>query len=284
MLLGTHDIPGLWRLLTVALHRGISARGLVLRLQQAIDGVYRPRGGFNQRDHDISFLVKAIAGPRLLYALQKSHGLASTSTVQRNTTVPRLLPSIGVPSKEEIDSNISAFLNPSVKPPPKSPLPGNILMFDGIALESKCRYCSCRDSVVGLCREHSQNVDPRVRSFKAIDDIHAALFDFADDDEKKVCFGSDATVVALAPYAQDNHYNPVPLVVSASDKTKKGDQIVRWIQVLIDQYNNHIFGKVLHGPIFSIGSDGDASFRKARHIICIRTPINPASELGQIVC
>ena len=90
--------------------------------------------------------------------------------------------------------------------------------------------------------------------------------------------------MALAPYAQDDHYNPVPLVVSASDKTEKGDQIARWIQVLIDQYNNHIFGKVLHGPIYSIGSDGNAFFRKAQHIICIKTPINPASELGQIVC
>jgi hypothetical protein len=157
-------------------------------------------------------------------------------------------------------------------------------MFDGIALESKCRYCSRCDSVIGLCREHSQNIDPRVTSFKAIDDIHAALFDFPDDDKKKVCFGSDATVVALAPYARDDHYNSVPLVLSASDKTEKGDQIACWIQVLIDQYNTHIFGRILHGPIFSIGSDGDACFRKARHIICIKTPIDPTSALGQIVC
>ena len=63
MLLGTHDVPGLRRLLAVALRRGISAHGLVLRLEQAIQGIYKPRGGYSRRDYDIAFLVKAIGGP-----------------------------------------------------------------------------------------------------------------------------------------------------------------------------------------------------------------------------
>lgn len=231
MLLGTHDIPGLRRLLAAALRRGLSAQGLVLRLEQAIQGVYRPRSGYSQRDYDIAFLVKAIAGPRLLYSLNKLHGFASTTTVQRSTKVPRLLSSLGIPSANEICANMTAFLDPSVKPHPKpSPsgkLPGNIVMFDGIALESKCRYCPQRDSVVGLCREHSKNVDPRVESFLAIEKIRTALFEGTES--TKVCFGSDATVVAIAPYARSDHYRPVPLIVSPSDKTEKGELLALWI-------------------------------------------------------
>ncbi|KAF8155394.1 hypothetical protein B0H34DRAFT_849557 [Crassisporium funariophilum] len=287
MLLGTNDIPGLRRLIAAALRRGISARGLVLRLEQAIAGAYSPRGGFNQREHDIAFLVQAIAGPRLLYALNKSHGFASTSTVQRNTKIPRLLPSVGIPSAEEMRENMSAFLNPSIKPrPPSLPsgkIAGNILMFDGVALESKCRYCRRRDSAIGICREHAKNVNPRITSFASIAKLRTALFD-EEDDDKKACFGSDATVVAMASYARSDHYRPIPLIVSPSDKTEKGEWLALWIQTLIDEYSVHIYGSIMHGPIFSIGSDGDSSFRKARQIICIKVEIDRNSELGKIVC
>ena len=182
---------------------------------------------------------------------------------------------------------MTAFLDPSVKPPPPpSPsgiLPGNTLMFDGIAIESKCRYCPRQDSVIGLCQEHSQNVNPRVTSFQKIENIHNALFD-ATENDKKVCFGSDATVVALAPYARSDHYGPIPLIASPSDKTEKGMWLAGWIQSLIDEYGIHTYGKILHSPLYAIASDGDSSFWKARQIICKKVPIDPMSELGKIIC
>ena len=156
-------------------------------------------------------------------------------------------------------------------------------MFDGIALESKGRYCSRRDSVIGLCCEHSKNVGLRVSSFEAINNIHKALFKSPDDNTKKVCFGSDATVVALAPYARDNHYTPVPLVASPSDKTETGEQLSIWIRDLLDEYNAHAFRRILHGWINTIASDGDSSFRKARHILCMTTALDADSELGRIL-
>ena len=82
MLLRTNDIPGLRRLMAAALHRGISAHGLVSHLEQAIEGVYSPHGRYNQKDYHLAFLEQAIAGPRLLYSLNNSHGFASTMTVQ----------------------------------------------------------------------------------------------------------------------------------------------------------------------------------------------------------
>ncbi|KAF8150850.1 hypothetical protein B0H34DRAFT_785029 [Crassisporium funariophilum] len=231
---------------------------------------YQKNGGNNQKSANTS--------PQLLYSLNKSHGFASTMTVQQCTQIPRLLPSMGIPSAEEMRKNMTSFLEPSVKPPPpQSPsgkIPGNILMFDGVALESKCHY---------FCREHSKNVDLKITSFKAIEKICVALFEETEPD-KKVCFGSDATVVAMAPYARSDHYRPVPLVVSPSDKTEKGEWMALWIQTLIDEYNIHIYGKTMHGPFFTIGSDGNTSFRKARHILCMTDEIDPNSELGRIIC
>ena len=132
-------------------------------------------------------------------------------------------------------------------------------MFDGVALESKCCYCSCHDSVLELYWEHSKNIDPKVTSFQSVDKICTALFKETEAD-KKVCFGSNATVVAMALYTHSDHYHPVPLIVLPSDKTEKGEWLALWIWTLIDEYTVHIHGKFMHGPFFSIGSNGDLSF------------------------
>lgn len=237
ILLSNNELPGLRRILVAKLKRGASSQMVLSTLKQVIQGNLRARGGFNKRELDISFLVKAIGGPRLLYALQKSYGLASVSTVQRSQPIPRLLPSIGVPTKEEIDHNISSFFNPEIKPVKSYPgctgLPGNVLMFDGVALETKCRYCPRRNAILGLCREHASRVNTTVDSLESVETVRKAL---AEDpkSENKVCFGSDATVVAIAPYVNEEHYTAVPIVVSPSDKTEKGTDLAVWLQTVLD--------------------------------------------------
>ncbi|KAJ6597333.1 hypothetical protein B0H10DRAFT_1959864 [Mycena sp. CBHHK59/15] len=209
------------------------------------------RGGFTDRDFDISFLVKTIGGPRLLYALQKSHGLASRSTILRNQTIPQLQASIAIPSQDEINANISALLNPLIKPPPSQSgiekLVGHAVMFDGVALETKCRYCPHRNTILGLCHEHSHRVNTQVTDLQSIEDIHTALFSPATKDEK-VCFGSDATVVEIAPYGCDDHYTPSTIVVSPSDRTEKGLELAKWMQTVIDSWQENENGESVHGP------------------------------------
>jgi hypothetical protein len=157
MLLGSRDVVGLRRLIAASLENGALPDKICETIMSSLEGAYNPRGVFNDCDLDIAFLVKSIGGPRLLYALQKSHGLPSVSTVQRYQRIPRLRPSIGHPKAEDIAENMSSFFAADIKPPPTWPckisagkLPGNILMFDGIALEPKCRYN--QRSASGRCR------------------------------------------------------------------------------------------------------------------------------------
>jgi hypothetical protein len=44
---------------------------MVSLIKQSIAGLYSPSGGFLKEDLDVTFLVKVIEGPHLLYALQK---------------------------------------------------------------------------------------------------------------------------------------------------------------------------------------------------------------------
>ncbi|KAJ7163663.1 hypothetical protein C8R46DRAFT_1163839 [Mycena filopes] len=258
MLLASNDVPGLRRILTGALRRGASPQAIYSLLERAIAGLFSPRGGFTERDLDVAFLVKSLGGPRLLYALQKSHGLASRSTVMRNGKIPHLISSIGVPTRKEIDSNIDALLDPAIHPPPEEKLLGHAVMFDGVALETK-------NAVLGLCREHSHRVNTQVTDLQTL---------FSADGDKKVCFGSDATVVAIAPYGLEDHYTPIPI-------TEKGAELAEWMQTLLVAWRKHPQGEALHGPIWALASDGDAAYRLAKHILCMVKELDPQSELGK---
>jgi hypothetical protein len=230
--------------------------------------------------------VKSIGGPHLLYALQKSQGFASWRTVGRHYKIPRLLPSIGIPSADEINSNIASFFDPSAKPQPtpahNGVLPGNIVMVDGIALGTRCCYCPKRDSILGLCREHSSNVDTKVISLDSVEKVRVASFE-SEDDAKKVCFGSDATVVVIGPYAQNDHYNPVPIVASPSDKHEKGVDLAKWLEIVLDTWKTHPLGENMNGPIWALGTDGDASYRLAKQIICVYKQIDKSTSLGSLL-
>ena len=137
---------------------------------------------------------------------------------------------------------------------------------------------------MGLCREHVNNVNTEVTDLESIEKIRTAIFNESDND-KKVCFGGDATVVAIAPYARKDHYSPVPIVLSPSDKTEKGDQLARWIRKsVLDPFAQHPFGQNLIGSIWSLASDGDSTFRRARQIICMQKPLDPLSDLGKKLC
>lgn len=286
ILLSTNEVVGLRRLLAAALKQGASPAMLIDILERAIAGILRPRGGYSPRDLDIAFIVKAIGGPRLLYALNKSHGLASVTTVNRHNKVPQLLASTHTPSADDASTNISTFFNPDIKPAPVfsgrlGGLPGNIVMVDGIAIEAKCEYCHRRDCVLGLCREHVHNVDIRVTDLKSVESIRDKLDDKELSPDDKVCYGKDATVLAIAPYARSDHYTPIPIIVSPSCKSEKGDALAEWLQTVIETWKTHEFGERLHGPLWSLASDGESSFRVAKHRLCMKHELDPESELGK---
>ncbi|KAJ7835785.1 hypothetical protein B0H13DRAFT_1652491 [Mycena leptocephala] len=260
---------------------------LLAILERAFRKVYRVRGGFSKRELDISFLVKAIGGPKLLYALQKSLGLASLSTIRRNHQVPKLVASIGTPTKEDIHSNIGAFFNPDIKPAPVFPncseLPGNVLMFDGVALETRLRYCPERDAILGLCREHSNRVNTKVESLESLQEVRKALAETDKKSKTRVCYGCDATVVAVAPYANKKNYTAVPIVASPTDKTETGADFAEWLETVLEAWRLDPNGEKMHGAVWSIESDGDSVYRLAKFIICMAKRVDSNSELEKIL-
>jgi hypothetical protein len=79
------------------------------------------------------------------------------------------------------------------------------------------------------------------------------------------------------------HYFPVPLVLSPSCKTEPGTDLIKWILLLVKAYHEQPEGEKKHGPIYTIGTDGEASFRFMRFLIGLREELDRASDLGRIL-
>ena len=93
----SNDVGDLCCWLAASLWKGANAWTICGFLESAISGLYCPQGGFTQHDFDVSFLVKALGSPHLLYAPQWSHGLSSWRTVHCHVKILKLIPSISVP-------------------------------------------------------------------------------------------------------------------------------------------------------------------------------------------
>ncbi|KAJ3727767.1 hypothetical protein C8R42DRAFT_638886 [Lentinula raphanica] len=143
-------------------------------------------------------------------------------------------------------------------------------MIDGVALEEVVQYESHRNSIVGVCREHCGNLSLEVDNYSSIEVIAEAL-------------DTDGTVLAIAPVTHHEHYTPIPLILSPSCKKETGLVLKEWLEIFIQVWSSHPFGEALYGPIKSLASDEESSFRTARFQLCMNEDIDSSSVFGQVV-
>ena len=271
-LIGSNDVKRLKCVVGVALRRGCSISAIIIRIEQAILGLYQARGGYSERELDIGFLAKSLGGPKLLYALCRSHGLPAYRTIANHRHIPRLIPSGSTPVEEEILANISSFFSPEQRP--ELPHCGHSLLIDGVAVDERGCYDRERNEVIGFCREHVVGLDRRVTSMAAIE----YLSELAQGQDPLLHYGSEASVVAIAAHRPD-HYEAVPLVVSTKCGTETGKECASWLKVILDSWASHEHGAQRNGPIWTIASDGEASLRNSRFNLCMDHSINESSPL-----
>ncbi len=97
----------------------------------------------------------------------------------------------------------------------------------------------------------------------------------------KCHYSKDATVVAVVPYAQVNHYSATPLVMSVSCKCETVEALAQWISVVLETWSAHPFGVLSHGPIWAFAMDRDSVSCVAKHQLCMVQQVSTGTELGQ---
>ena len=129
-------------------------------------------------------------------------------------------------------------------------------MIDGVALEEVICFDLDRNCLLGLCREHSQDIKITVDKVDDIEAVKQAI------DNGNCHRGKDGTTLAIAPITDTKDYYPVPLVLFPLCKMETGDQLVEWVGSFIEIYREHPDGEACHGPIHTLATDGESSFHK----------------------
>jgi hypothetical protein len=278
MMLSGNHIAGVSRLLSIALRNGASPEAICDQLQQAISGTYRPRGDWTDREFDIAFLVKALGGPRLLYALQKAEGYPSISTLRRHKHIPELVISSDAPSHSELNANIDAFFGENGCQPPSNPKKGVVLLMDGLAIDEAVRLEFAQNKMVGVCREHSKDIKKTVDTVEDIHNLAEAL------KKDKTChYGKEATVCGIAQITDKKNYVVTPVCASCSCKAETADDMQSWITEILAVWKKSPNGEARHGPLYTVATDGESSFRRLRYTLFLKEDLDPNSEIGKII-
>ncbi|KAF9779440.1 hypothetical protein BJ322DRAFT_1113248 [Thelephora terrestris] len=207
---------------------------------------------------DLGCLVKAIGGPKLLFALNRAFSLPPYRTIGRHRQVPQLLPSILTPTFEDATANISTFFNTSERP--LSAPAGHSLLLDGVALEEKCRYVRSSDNVIGLCREHAGSLELRVQSTQSIIAIEEAVH----TENPQAHYSSEATVAAIAPFRSSNTLRSHLLYLEA-------------VRLRLERQWRTC------GLIWSIATDGEPTMRMGRFFLCMSHKLPPSDPLYSLL-
>jgi hypothetical protein len=218
---------------------------------------------FQKIHYDIQTLNLIFGGPKLAYAMLKALDLPSVRATQTHSTRPQIQACIGFPTMREIVYNLDALHKAQTLwregvAPPKW---GYCLLIDELALEERPRYDASQDAVIGMARENASTCD---LSPVTLDTLYAIADGLNEQPEETISWAKEATVVTLAAFDRD-HYSPVPLLISGTNKKETEKPQAQWIQLLLDAWDKSSNGSSFYGELWAVASDGDATWRKALH-------------------
>jgi hypothetical protein len=132
----------------------------------------------------------------------------------------------------EIVHNLDALHNMQIlwKEGVAPPKRGYCLLIDELALEERPGYDASQNAVVGMARENASTCD---LSPVTLDTLNAIADGLHEQPEETISWAKEATVMTLAAFNHD-HYSPVPLLISGTNKKEMEKQQAQWIQLPLD--------------------------------------------------
>ncbi|KAG9122901.1 hypothetical protein FRC07_000528, partial [Ceratobasidium sp. 392] len=280
LVISQSDDTAVGRIIKTALQNGAGIETIIDRIVKAQQGLFSPKN-YSQKAFDLVALVLRIGGPRLAFAVAKALHLPSVSTVRDRLDLPRLLPSIGFPTSDEILANIESFFGSEALPSNSNSQSGWSLMIDELALEARLRYHKLLDAIVGMCREHSDA--DCLKNLSTQSDTLGTLTAIKEQLDHGGCHrATEATMAALARFGQSD-YSATVILASGTCKTEKSGDQARWIELILKAWRDSPHGEAKHGPIWSICTDGDAKRRRAIFLLCMTSILPESSDLYRLI-
>ncbi|KAF5313760.1 hypothetical protein D9619_013711 [Psilocybe cf. subviscida] len=269
-LVGSNDVPALHRIFRNAKNQNWSTKALLENLRLAVNGQYLAKN-FSEFEYDLATVVYELGGGAALYALQKSpFALPSRNCVLARRQHFRLRISCGAPTMIEIMENIETTFE---DPPPAGRRVGVALLMDEMAVDGRLVYLAKTDDLAGLCEHAKQLGSTKMgENTEVIRNIAIAVR------EGKIHVGDEIFVAAFARN-DDSEYSARPVLLLPTCKQSDCHDQALIIEMLRQAWKISPYGESLHGPIWSIASDGDPKRRPALYLHCMVRQMQPSDAL-----
>ncbi|KAJ3537998.1 hypothetical protein NMY22_g5352 [Coprinellus aureogranulatus] len=274
-LAGTKDIPALHRIFRVGWKYSWSVDKLLEQMESALIGKYVPYS-FSQLEFDLAAAVYEIGGGAALYALHKSpFALPCERTVQAHRKSFNLTISSGKVRISDILKNIEVMFK-NLRKLDGTPLKrvGITLMMDEIASDGRLCYMPLEDLCVGLC-EHGAEKFASTKMGQNLELIEAITLALRAGE---IHIGQEILVVAFARNDEVNHA-AMPVLILPTCKSGTALTFAVIIEKCRQAWQMSPYGEALHGPLWSIASDGDPKRRPSLYLHCMVKPIASADPL-----
>lgn len=236
----------------------------------ALEGKYRPRN-YSELELDLATAIYELGGGAALHALHNSpFAFPSRTTLIDRRQDFRLRISVGSVKMEDLLANIETMFK-DVKPGHKKV--GMTLSMDEIASDGRLCYLPETDDIAGLC-EHASKL-PLVRMGTNLDVVRSVAQAVQDG---QVHVGQEVFVAAFARN-DDTDYGAKPVLLLPTCKQGSFRDSAFIIEMLRQAWKLSRYGEELHGPIWSIASDGDPKRRPALYLHCMVKEITPEKPL-----
>ena len=269
-LIGTHDVPGLPRIFKNAKLRNWSAERLLKMIRMALAGKYCPRN-YSELELDLATTIYELGGGAALHALHNSpFAFPSRMTLLDRRHDFRLRISVGSVMMVDLLANIEMVFK-DIKPGHKKV--GITLSMDEVASDGRLCYLTETDHIAGLC-EHARELP----SVKMGDNLDVVRNIARAVKEGLVHIGQEVFVAAFARN-DETDYGAKPVLLLPTCKQGSFQESALIIEMLRQAWRLSPYGESLHGPIWSIASDGDPKRRPALYLHCMVQELTPEQPL-----
>ncbi|KAJ3547310.1 hypothetical protein NMY22_g1704 [Coprinellus aureogranulatus] len=274
-LAGTKDVPALHRIFRVGWKYSWSVDKLLSQMELALIGKYKPYS-FSKLEFDLAAAVYEIGGGAALYALHNSpFALPCERTVHAHRKNYYITISSGKVKISDILKNIEVMFK-NLRALDGTPLKrvGITLMMDEIASDGRLCYTPLEDSCVGLCEHAAAKFSSTKmgQNLELIEAITSALH------TGEIHIGQEILVVAFARN-DDTYHAAMPVLVMPTCKSGTALTFATIIEMCRQAWQISPFGEALHGPLWSIASDGDPKRRPSLYLHCMVKPIASTDPL-----
>lgn len=265
---------------------------LIQQYERAAEKLYQPKG-YSHEDLMRSIVMLRLGGARVAEFAHRSLSLPSITTIRRNTVLQSLTVSPAVPTRIEIEQNLTSChsgiaglddnmaddLVNNLGPRANSVgLVHQVLMFDELAIEQRVRWDDSTNKFLGICREHGHEIPLEFTSERELDFLCDAI------GNNRVHLASEATVAGIGALSEvPREYSVRPIMFSGTCKRETGPQHARVIQTVLDAANNVNMRKNGSYRIVCIASDGESKRGDALAILTMSSQLSPDSPIyGQL--